>query len=96
MLVHLRFRSSQTHVPQWDANFGIGALATPVATTVLVGLLVWDGQFRARVVASALRDSRVRFPRYALSFTSVSGRSLPEAVSVCHLPFASSYWITSV
>lgn len=34
--------------------------------------------------------------RYALSFTSVSGRSLPAAVSVCHLPFASSYWITSV
>src|SRR5882757_1392417 len=82
---------------------GIGKdVASPGATTVRVGLLVsdgqfvWDGQFRARVVASALRDSRVRFPRYALSFTSVSGRSFPEAVSVCHLPFASSYWITSV
>jgi hypothetical protein len=35
-------------------------------------------------------------PDYPLSFTSVSGRSLPGAVSVCHLPFSSSYWITSV
>lgn len=35
-------------------------------------------------------------PDYALSFTSVSGRSLPGAVSVCHLPFSSSYSITSV
>jgi hypothetical protein len=33
---------------------------------------------------------------YALSSTSVSGRSLPAAVSLCHLPSGVSYSITSV
>src|SRR5262245_13604589 len=33
---------------------------------------------------------------YELSSTSVSGRSVPEAVSLCHLPRSSSYSIASL
>src|SRR4051794_31377524 len=42
------------------------------------------------------RCSRSHAPNYPLSSTSVSGRSLPAAVSVCHLPSAVSYSMTSV
>src|SRR5437763_15424208 len=33
--------------------------------------------------------------RYGLSTIVVLGRSLPLAVSSCHRPFSSSYWMTS-
>src|ERR1700694_1579213 len=46
--------------------------------------------------AKIARDSRGRGEYYRLSSTSVSGRSLPAAVSVCHLPSAVSYSIASV
>src|ERR1700738_1602011 len=42
------------------------------------------------------RDRRGRGEYYRLSSTLVSGRSLPAAVSVCHLPSAVSYSIASV
>ena len=59
LLVHLCFRSSQTDVPQWDANFGIGALisaaivalVTMVASTMLQAVSV--GNAPLAVLANA-------------------------------------------
>src|SRR5262249_3195347 len=46
--------------------------------------------------ARRLNSSRDLLAAYFVSSTSVSGRSLPAAVSVCQWPFSSSYSITSV
>src|SRR5437899_3004202 len=68
-----------------------------------VGGKLGQGVLRAKVLASVtacrgwvmLRTRRCEI-RYAVSSTSVSGRSPPAAVSVCHLPSGVSYSIASV
>src|SRR5262249_51805783 len=45
---------------------------------------------------SATRRASLTASQRSVSFTSVSGRSLPAAVSVCHWPFSSSYSMTWV
>src|SRR6266852_9762416 len=58
------------------------------------------GHAPSRCVATIRKDLRkilaARAEYYCLSSTAVSGRSLPSAVSVCHLPSAVSYSIASV
>ena len=101
---HLRLCNDWTErVPHFS-----GAFPNAILTRLTETRCLESAENSARAAADAqgprlLRPARrggsvlsALWKRYGLSSTPVSGRSLPEAVSVCHLPSEVSYWITSV